>query len=81
MVITKDTLVVAGDPDVLKEGDELASFKGRLGGKLRLVDPNNGKTLQEIDLTSPPVFDGMIAANGQVFMSLMNGSVICLSGK
>ena len=37
--------------------------------------------LAEFKLPSSPVFDGMIAANGELFMSLMDGSVICYSGK
>jgi hypothetical protein len=40
-----------------------------------------GKKLSELKLQSEPVFDGMIAANGRLFMSTRDGRVICLGAK
>jgi hypothetical protein len=30
-------------------------------------------------LSSPPVFDGMAAAGGRLYLSLMDGSILCLA--
>jgi outer membrane protein assembly factor BamB len=61
--------------------DALDKFQGRRGGVLLAMDKTTGEKLAEFELPSSPVFDGMIAANGRLFMSLMDGSVICLSRK
>jgi len=61
--------------------DALDKFEGRKGGVLLATAKATGEKLAEFELPSSPVFDGMIAANGRLFMSLTDGSVICLSGK
>jgi len=85
MVLTSDKLVVAGPPDLRKkaagilaysnEEESLASFKGEKGVMLRVVSTTDGKTLSEQSLDALPVFDGMSAARGRVFVSLKNGEV------
>ena len=45
------------------------------------VSPGNGKKLAEYRLDSLPVWDGMIAANGNIYLASMNGEVICYSEK
>jgi hypothetical protein len=37
--------------------------------------------LREIPLDVPPVFDGLIIAEGRLFLSTLDGRVICLGGK
>jgi len=56
----------------------LDTFEGRKRGVLLATDKSNGEKLAEFELPSSPVFDGMIAANGRLFISLMDGSVVCL---
>ncbi len=58
------------------QGDELAAFQGRAGGKLLRVDPASGKVTYEMELASPPVFDGLIAAQGHLYMCTRKGDVI-----
>jgi outer membrane protein assembly factor BamB len=41
----------------------------------------DGKLLSRIEIPSQPVFDGMAAVNRRLFMSLVNGRVVCYSGK
>ncbi len=93
MVLTADTLVVAGPPDVLDEVDlwhnpddaelkrraarQTEAFRGDHGGSLWAVSTADGGRLSEIRLSSPPVFDGMIAADGKLFVSLISGEVVC----
>jgi len=76
MVRTGNSLFVAGPPDVLLEGYPLAAFQGRAGGKLLTVDPQTGTVQNEFDLDSPPVFDGLIAAQGHLYMCTRDGAVI-----
>ncbi len=61
--------------------DALDTFEGRKGGVLYAVDKEDGTQLAEIKLPSSPVFDGLIAAGGKLFVSLKNGSVICLDSQ
>jgi outer membrane protein assembly factor BamB len=80
MVLAAETLFLAGPPDVVDAKDPLASFQGRMGGKLWAVSAADGKKVSACDLSSPPVFDGMAAAHGRLYLSLMDGSVMCLAG-
>jgi len=76
MVCTGNSLFAAGPPDILKKDDELAAFQGRAGAKLLTVNPDDGKIVNELDLKSPPVFDGLIAAQGHLYMCTRSGDVI-----
>jgi hypothetical protein len=80
MVQAGDVLHVAGPPDVVAPDDPLAAFRGDLGGVLRGYSVAEGKMLGETKLPSPPVFDGLIAATGKLFVSTVDGQVICLGG-
>lgn len=79
MVRTPDALFIAGPPDVLDSSDPLASFEGRRGGLLWAVSPENGSQLGAWKLDAPPVFDGLIAAHGKLFLAATDGSVVCLA--
>jgi hypothetical protein len=91
MVLASDRLVVAGVPDLGEKASEglwfqnptqaLDAFEGRKGGVVCLVSAADGKTLTRCQLDQPPVFDGMSAADGRIFISLKNGTVICLGGR
>lgn len=81
LVLTQDKILVAGPPDVpidKKAENPLASIEGGMGGRLTIMAPADGKAVGEVQLKSPPVYDGMAAANGRVFISLANGDLICL---
>ena len=80
LVKAGDTLFAAGPPDVLDEKDPYGAFEGRKGARLVAVSARDGKPLTERALDAPPVFDGMIAARGRLFVSLEDGSLLCLAG-
>jgi hypothetical protein len=61
--------------------DAMDTFEGRKGGVLCAVDKADGTQRAEVQLPSSPVFDGLIAARGRLFLSLKNGSVVCLQGR
>lgn len=77
MVLAGENLFVAGPPDVVPEADPLAAYEGRAGAVLRTVSAEKGDTLGELQLETPPVFDGLIAANKRLFMSTIEGEVLC----
>ena len=79
MVATGDTLYVAGVPDEVPEDDPLAAFEGRGGGSLAAFDKKTGKFIGDRKLDFAPVFDGLIAAGGRLFISSDDGTVRCLS--
>jgi hypothetical protein len=57
--------------------EAVEAFRGQHGSFLRLVSTENGKLLKEIALGGIPVNDGMSVANGKLFISLKDGSVVC----
>ena len=76
IVAAPNALVVAGPPDLM----DLAAFEGRAGGLLRTVGTADGKTLAELKLTAPPVFNGLAAGGGRLFAATTKGDVLCLRG-
>ena len=78
MVKTGNALFLAGQIDRFDENDPLAAFEGRTPSKLVTLDPGSGKQRAETDLTAPPVFDGLIVANGALFVAQTDGKVVCL---
>jgi len=80
MVLTRGHVVLAGPPDVLDAKDPLAAFEGRAGGIVALYARASGKKSGEVKLASPPVFDGLAAANGKLYVSTRDGKVVCMGG-
>jgi outer membrane protein assembly factor BamB len=78
MVKAGETLFAAGAPDVLDPEDPLAAFEGRRGARLVALSAADGRQLSELDLEHPPVFDGLIAAEGRLYAALQDGSLIGL---
>ena len=78
MLLSDKILFLAGPPDVFvtKEGDP-AAFEEAKGGWLWAVSAADGKKLSEIKLDVPPVFDGMVAAGGRLFLAAQDGRVLC----
>ncbi|MBC8876134.1 MAG: PQQ-binding-like beta-propeller repeat protein [Planctomycetes bacterium] len=78
MVIAGPTLFVAGTPDVVDPDDPWSAIDGKKGGILWAVSTADGKKLAEYPLDAPPIFDGMAAANGRLYISTTDGNVVCL---
>lgn len=49
-------------------------------GRLRIVALADGKTLATRDLPAP-VWDGLAAANGRLYLSTQSGDLVCLGKK
>ena len=74
------TLLVAGFADRIDPDDPWATFDGRGGGLLRAVSAADGKKLAEYKLNAPPVWNGMAAAGGRLYLATTDGKVLCLGG-
>jgi len=48
---------------------------------LAVISTADGETLKEYPLEAEPVFDGMAAAYGKLYLALKNGSVVCFGGE
>jgi outer membrane protein assembly factor BamB len=78
MVAAGETLFVAGPPDLADPKDPLGAFEDRKGAQLWAFAASDGQKLVDYRLESPPVFDGMAAAAGRLFLATTDGKVVCL---
>ncbi|MFO8012153.1 MAG: PQQ-binding-like beta-propeller repeat protein [Phycisphaerae bacterium] len=97
MVLAGERLVVAGPPDTLDEeaavarrfekdvqraiASQAAALAGKEGARLQVFSTQTGEQLVEVHLKALPVWDGMAAAGGRLYLSQQNGKVICLGDK
>lgn len=75
-----DVLFVAGEPMQFDDNSAetyVAAYTGRLGGRLLAVSAIDGKQLAEYELSAAPAWDGIAIANGQLCISLADGTVQC----
>jgi hypothetical protein len=77
MLLANDHLIVVGPKDAIDPEDPHATFEGRTGSTLQIVSPRDGTILNELQLKATPVFDGMAAASGKLFISMKNNTLIC----
>jgi hypothetical protein len=81
MIRAADTILVAGSPDVVDPKDPHGAWEDRKGGVLAAFAAGDGKKLAEHKLPAPPVWDGLAAAYGRLYVSLDGGDVLCLAGE
>jgi outer membrane protein assembly factor BamB len=94
MLISGETLFLAGPPDLVDEEEAAGrisdpkvqerliaqneALEGSQGGVLWVVSAADGTKIAEYKIAAPPVFDGMALANHQLYVSTIDGHVICL---
>jgi outer membrane protein assembly factor BamB len=70
--------LAAKDPAILKElNEQNEALEGRRGAKMWAVNTETGEQSTGLELTSPPVWDGITVAQGRVYVSTMDGRVQC----
>ena len=77
MVLAGDTLFVAGP-----HGEthlDLDAWEGKQGISLQAISTSSGKPIAKLPLDELPIFDGMAAAKGRLFLSMKDGSVRCFA--
>jgi outer membrane protein assembly factor BamB len=78
LLLARRHLFLAGAPDVAAQEDPWAAFEGRDKGVLYVLSREDGSKVAEYQLPAAPVYDGLAAAGGRLFLTLTNGSVICI---
>jgi len=97
MIVSGKTLLAAGPADLVDEekavralddpatrtglADQLAAIEGKKGAGLWAVSTVDGAKLSELKLESVPVFDGMAAAGGKLYLATIDGNVVCFEAK
>ena len=97
IALADKTLFVAGPPNVVDEEEaydrphdpaiqtklhsQSEAYQGKSGGLLLAVNAADGKELAKYELDSPPNWDAMAVAGGQLYMTTMDGKVLCMGGK
>ena len=61
-----------------KQDDALA---GKDGAQLLSVNTDTGEVENKVDLKSLPSWDGLSGANGKLFLSTLDGKIICFSSR
>ena len=68
--------------DVQKKlADQDAALAGQRGGLLWVVSKDDGTSQKRIELDTTPVWDGMAAAEGRLFLATTDGNVTCYTGR
>ena len=94
MVLAGKTLFIAGPADLIDEPQAFAkindpkirqklteqsdALKGKMGAMLLAISPADGQTLADYKLDGLPIFDGMIAAQNSLYISLADGRLLCM---
>ena len=93
MLLADDTIFIAGPEDLIDEDNassrtldpevkaalakQLEIWDGKHGADLWAVSKSDGQAKAKIKLHTPPIFDGMAAAQGKLFIVGMDGSITC----
>ncbi len=93
MALAGGTLFVAGPADVVDEeavfsrpfaeeviakaAEQVAALRGEKGALMHVISAKDGRRLNELRMDDCPVFDGLAAAEDKLFVSTIDGSVIC----
>ena len=78
MLRAADTVFLAGAPDIVDPKDPHGAWEGRKGGLLAAFNAEDGTKLREYKLPALPVWDGMAAARGKLFISTHDGRILCM---
>ena len=82
MVLADGTVFFAGTPNLGNSSDEAyAAMKGQRGAKIVAVSAADGSRVADVPLDALPVLDGMAAAGGRLYVSMTDGSIVCLGGR
>ena len=79
MVLAGKVLFAAGP--TTGAGDAPDARGGKPGALLLAVSAADGTELARYPLASSPVFDGMAAARGRLYLSLESGDLVCMGEK
>jgi len=78
MAVGGETLLCAGTPDTLDPKEPWAAYEGKRGGVLFALATEDGVKKAETKLDAAPVYDGMAIANGRLYLSTVNGTLLSI---
>jgi len=81
MALAGKTLLCVGTPDVLDPTEPWAAYEGKRGGILLAISAENGKTRAELAFEGGPVKDGIAVADRSVYVTTIDGRVLCFGRK
>ncbi|MHC4741705.1 MAG: PQQ-binding-like beta-propeller repeat protein [Planctomycetota bacterium] len=79
LALADDVLLGAGWKDSVKAFEK--NPKKTSESVLAIISTEDGRTIKEYPLKSEPVFDGMAAARGKVYLVQKDGAVLCLGAE
>ena len=79
MLKSGDNLYLSVSPVEIPLDDPHAAYEARMGGMIWICSESDGGKSAEYQLDSPAVWDGMAAANGKLFVSTADGTVLCFA--
>jgi outer membrane protein assembly factor BamB len=79
MVLAGKVLFVAGP--TTDTGDGLVGRDESRRALLMAISAADGKELAQYELSSQPVFDGLIAAKGRLYLATVDGRILCFGGE
>ncbi|NQT53319.1 hypothetical protein HQ576_14775, partial [bacterium] len=75
-----DAVLLGGTPGLGSTGKAFGAFEGREHGVLLVASAADGRTRATHKLAAPPVWDGMAVARGRLYLSTVDGKVVCWTG-
>lgn len=79
MMIAASRLYIAGMPSEYGKGNWQESFDGSNGGLVKIISAEDGTEIAQYKLDSAPVWDAIAAANEKIYISTIDGNVVCLN--
>jgi hypothetical protein len=79
MILANNILFAAGCP--VETENSLGTDDEAAGALLLAVGASNGATLAQYRLEAAPVFDGMAVVANRLYMTLENGSIVCMEAE
>lgn len=76
IVKTPELLFVAGPPG--RQYTTQEALDGHATASLLAISPEDGAVVEEMLLPATPVWDGMVASRGNLYLTLANGQTVCL---
>jgi hypothetical protein len=81
MVKSGEHLFLSVMPVDISEDDPHAAYEGRKGGMIWVVTTRDGSKVAEYKMSASSVWDGMAAANKHLYISTIDGNVLCMGGE
>ena len=78
MAVGGPTLLCAGTPDELDPEEPWAAYEGKRGGVLFALSTGDGEKKAELKLDTAPVYDGMAIAGERLYLSTVDGTLLCI---